>query len=148
MAQDVRMIPSADPRAGYLAHQLEIDAALRAVRIGPGDLVATVSNTAVATVVAIELAGAQTLLVDVDPDTCLLDLNALDAALAANRGKIKAVIPVHLFGNPVNMPLLMNLAAREGLRVVEDCAQAHGAVVAGKKVGSFGHAAAFSFYPT
>lgn len=187
------MIPSADPRASYLAHQAEIDAALRgvlesgryilgpqveaferdfagylgathaigvasgtdalhlalrAVGIGPGDLVATVSNTAVATVVAIELAGAQALLVDIDPDTCLMDLDALDAALAANRGKIRAVVPVHLFGNPVNMPLLMNLAAREGLRVVEDCAQAHGAVVAGKKVGGFGHAAAFSFYPT
>jgi dTDP-4-amino-4,6-dideoxygalactose transaminase len=193
MPQEVRVIPSADPRASYLAHQAEIDAALRgvleggryilgpqveqferefagylgvahaigvasgtdalhlalrAVGIGPGDLVATVSNTAVATVAAIELAGAQPLLVDVELSSCLLDMNRLDEALGAYRGKIKAVVPVHLFGNPVNMPSLMSVATREGVRVVEDCAQAHGGAVAGKKVGGFGHAAAFSFYPT
>jgi dTDP-4-amino-4,6-dideoxygalactose transaminase len=129
--------------------------ALRALEIAPGDAVVTVSNTAVATIAAIELAGAQPVLIDVDPDTGLLDPNRLGDALKSLNGsarnaigRVKAVIPVHLFGNPVNMPAVMELARQYDLRVVEDCAQAHGAMYAGTKVGGFGHAAAFSFYPT
>jgi dTDP-4-amino-4,6-dideoxygalactose transaminase len=129
-----------------------IQLALRACGIGPGDLVVTVSHTAVATVAAIELAGAMPLLVDINPVTFTLDPERLNAALtaasASDRRKIKAVIPVHLYGHPADMPALMEIARRYGLRVIEDCAQALGAAIAGKQAGTWGDLAAFSFYPT
>ncbi|MDQ6623375.1 MAG: DegT/DnrJ/EryC1/StrS family aminotransferase, partial [Verrucomicrobiota bacterium] len=126
-----------------------LELALRALRIGAGEVVVTTSNTAVATVAAIELAGATPLLVDVDEETLTMSPALLREALAQDRErKIKAVIPVHLYGQPADMPTLMALAAEHGARVIEDCAQAHGAAVGGRKVGTFGDAAAFSFYPT
>jgi dTDP-4-amino-4,6-dideoxygalactose transaminase len=129
---------------------------LKACGIGTGDAVITVSNTAVATVAAIELAGAIPVLVDVDPSTFTIDVKSLEAALApgsavrAALGKvrIKAVVPVHLFGHPADMTAIMALAEAHGLMVIEDCAQSHGARWAGKKTGAWGHMAAFSFYPT
>ncbi len=123
--------------------------ALRALGLGAGDTVVTVAHTAVATVAAIELAGATPLLVDIEPKSFALDVNQLADTLRQNRShKIKAVIPVHLYGHPADMAAILELAKQFDLRVIEDCAQAHGATIDGKTVGTFGDAAAFSFYPT
>lgn len=123
--------------------------ALRVLEVGPGDAVITVSNTAVATVAAIELAGATPVLVDVDPATFTLDPERLERAIAAHKGgALKAVIPVHLYGHPADMEAITAIARRHGLSVIEDCAQSHGAAIGGRKTGTFGDLAAFSFYPT
>src|SRR5262249_22130238 len=108
----------------------------------------TVSHTAVATVAAIELAGARPLLVDIDPTTCTMDADALARALAAPPGRIAAVIPVHLYGQAADLDRILPLARRHGLRLIEDCAQCHGARLGGQRLGSCGDLAAFSFYPT
>ena len=113
--------------------------------IGPGDEVITVSHTAVATVAAIELAGGKPVWVDIDPDFYVLDPQRLEKAITA---KTRAIIPVHLYGQPVELDAVMDIAKRHGLRVIEDCAQAHGAVYRGRKVGAYGDLACFSFYPT
>jgi dTDP-4-amino-4,6-dideoxygalactose transaminase len=122
--------------------------ALRACGVGPGDAVITVSHTAVATVAAVELAGAAPVLVDIDSRSFTLDPGRLEEAVAEHRGRLKAIIPVHLYGHPADMPAVMDVARRHDLTVIEDCAQAHGAALAGRKVGTWGHLAAFSFYPT
>jgi dTDP-4-amino-4,6-dideoxygalactose transaminase len=125
--------------------------ALRAVGVGPGDTVISVSHTAVATVAAIEQCGAQPLLVDIDPLTMTMDAEALEAAIggcSAEGGCPRAVLPVHIYGHPAAMSEIIDVARRHDLRVVEDCAQAHGATLGGRQVGTFGDAAAFSFYPT
>lgn len=128
--------------------------ALRACGIGFGDAVITVSHTAVATVAAIELAGATPVLVDIDPKTFCLDPHRLAEAIEVSRhsliseGQLKAIIPVHLYGHPADMPAIMDIARRHSLYVIEDCAQSHGASVAGRMTGTWGHMAAFSFYPT
>jgi dTDP-4-amino-4,6-dideoxygalactose transaminase len=190
----VIVVPQTDPKANYLAHRVEIDAAiqrvlesgwyilgreveafeqefaafigvrhaigvgngtdalelaLRASGVGPNDLVFTVSHTAVATVAAIELTGATPVLVDIDPVTYTMDPNSLAEVLSRpHKGRPKAVIPVHLYGQPADMPAIMELAHRYGLQVIEDCAQSHGATLAGRMTGSWGEIAAFSFYPT
>lgn len=121
--------------------------ALRALGIGPGDRVITVSHTAVATVAAIELAGATPVLVDIDARSYTMDPNQLEAAL--NRtGGIKAVIPVHLYGRPASLPEILALSRKHGLKVIEDCCQSHGAEIEGRITGTWGDMAAFSFYPT
>jgi dTDP-4-amino-4,6-dideoxygalactose transaminase len=128
--------------------------ALRACGVGEGDAVITVSHTAVATVAAIELAGAEPLLVDIDPATFTISPQAIEDVIKTYRGsaKLKAIIAVHLYGHPADMGAIQELAARYDLRVVEDCAQAHGASIkegiGEKRVGSIGDIAAFSFYPT
>lgn len=123
--------------------------ALRVCGIGPGDAVITVSHTAVATVAAIELAGAIPLFVDIDPKSYTLDVNQLEDTMRANRSlRIRALIPVHLYGHPADMPSIMSIAERFDLKVIEDCAQSHGASIGGRKTGTWGHLAAFSFYPT
>lgn len=130
--------------------------ALLACGIGPGDIVITVSHTAVATVTAIEIAGATPFLVDINPDTFTLDPSSLEKAIEelgrgvwpTHRGRAKAIVPVHLYGHPADMPAIMDIASRHGLFVIEDCAQSHGASIQGKKTGTFGDASAFSFYPT
>jgi dTDP-4-amino-4,6-dideoxygalactose transaminase len=122
--------------------------ALKALDLREEDYVATVSHTAVATVAAIELAGARPLLVDVDPATMTLDPAALERSLAAPPGRIAAIIPVHLYGQAADLDAILPLARRHGLKVIEDCAQCHGATLHGKRLGSFGDIAAFSFYPT
>src|SRR5688572_19253148 len=121
--------------------------ALKACGVGPGDSVITVSHTAVATVAAIELAGATPVLIDIDPDTFTLDASQLEGAIAAHPST-RAVIPVHLYGHPADMPSILDAASRHDLYVIEDCAQAHGASLAGRMAGTWGHMAAFSFYPT
>ncbi|HTT56968.1 MAG TPA: DegT/DnrJ/EryC1/StrS family aminotransferase [Opitutaceae bacterium] len=126
-----------------------IELALRAAGVRPGDGVVTVANTATATVAAIELAGAEAVLVDVEPATMTMDPAALERRLAAAGGApVTAVVPVHLYGHPADLPRIMEIARRHGLAVIEDCAQAHGAAVGGQRVGTWGTAAAFSFYPT
>lgn len=122
--------------------------ALRACEIGPGDTVITVSHTAVATVAAIELCGASPLFVDIEPDTFTISVDRLKEAVAKHEGSIKAVIPVHLYGHPARMTEILKVASDHGLRVIEDCAQAHGATWDGRLTGTFGDIAAFSFYPT
>jgi dTDP-4-amino-4,6-dideoxygalactose transaminase len=122
-----------------------VELALRALGIGHGDEVITVSHTAVATVCAVERTGARPVLVDVDEATYTMDPAAAAAALTP---RTKALLPVHLYGHPADMGPLAELAARHGLALVEDCAQAHGARCDGRRVGTIGHLAAFSFYPT
>lgn len=129
--------------------------ALRTCGIGADDVVVTVSHTAVATVAAIELTGAAPLLVDIDPGTFNMDPNRLEDAVeqclaphSSALGRLKAIIPVHLYGHPADMPAVMEIAKRYDLYVIEDCAQSHGAALQGRKTGAWGHLAAFSFYPT
>ena len=184
----------ADPKAGYLAAEAEIDAAIKrvlqsgqyilgpeleaferelaawlgvagvvgvangtdalelalhAAGLGAGDKVVTVANTVTATVAAIGATGAKAVFVDIEPATMLMDLDALDKLLTESRDpRIKAVVPVHLYGLAVDLPRLMRLAEHHHLLVIEDSAQAHGSLVGGRKAGTWGHLAAFSFYPT
>ncbi len=186
------MIPQCNPKAGYLAHKTEIDAAiarvlnsgwyilgeevetferefaawlgithavgvangtdaielaLRAAGIREGDKVATVSHTAVATVVAIRHCGALPVFVDVDPDYYTMSPYSLEAALD-RVPDIKAVVVVHLYGQMADMPAILESAKRHDLIVIEDCAQAHGAALDGRKAGTRGDFGCFSFYPT
>ncbi len=186
----VQQIPVADPRAQYLSHQAEIDAAIaaalggnryilgpqmqafeqefaaylgvryasgvgsgtealhiaiRACNVGPGDEIITVSHTAVATVAAIELAGATPVLVDIDPFTYTIDPDKIEAAISP---RTRAIIPVHLYGAAADLNPIVDLARRYDLKVIEDCAQAHGTRYAGRVVGGYGEVACFSFYPT
>ncbi len=122
-----------------------IHIALLALGIGPGDQVITVPNTAVATVAAIELTGARAVLVDVRPDTMLIDVEKIERAITPHT---KAIIPVHLFGQSCDLDPIMQFARAKNIFVLEDCAQAHGATYRGKRVGAIGDIAAFSFYPT
>jgi dTDP-4-amino-4,6-dideoxygalactose transaminase len=128
-----------------------IHLALRTLGVGDG-AVLTVSHTAVATVAAIELAGAAPVLVDVDPVTLTIDVTKLEDSIVAlaHEGVLrpKAVVAVHLYGHPCDVAALRDICDRHGLFLIEDCAQAHGARVGGASVGTFGDAAAFSFYPT
>ncbi|MBI5101358.1 MAG: DegT/DnrJ/EryC1/StrS family aminotransferase [Nitrospirae bacterium] len=119
--------------------------ALRALGIKQGDEVITVSNTAVPTVAAIRATGATPVFIDVEEDTFLMDIGKLEAAVT---GKTRCVLPVHLYGQPVDMAPLREITGRKGLHIVEDCAQAAGALYGPKSVGGFGDLAAFSFYPT
>lgn len=126
-----------------------IELALRACGVGSGDLVFTVSHTAVATVAAIESTGAIPVLVDIDPVTYTMDVAQLEAVLRnPPAGRPKAVIPVHLYGHPADMDAITDIARKHSLYVVEDCAQSHGARVNGRATGSIGDVATFSFYPT
>ena len=126
--------------------------ALAAAGLRPGDEVATSPLTAVPTVSAIELAGGRPVFCDVDPETLTLAPGALERLLERRKGKkgsrLRAVVPVHLYGQPCAMGPIRELAAAHSLLVVEDAAQSHGAAYGGKKVGTLGLAAAFSFYPT
>jgi dTDP-4-amino-4,6-dideoxygalactose transaminase len=119
--------------------------ALRALEIGPGDEVITSSFSFFATAEAISAVGATPVFVDVDPASYLLDLDRIEAAVTP---ATRALLPVHLFGRPVDMERINAIALRHGLRVIEDCAQATGASWAGRPVGSWGDAGCFSFFPT
>lgn len=126
-----------------------IEIALRALGIVAGDRVITVSHTAVATVAAIARIGAVPLFVDVDPHSYTLDPASLEALLRSPAGVgVKAVVVVHLYGQPADLTAILPLARAHGLAVVEDCAQAHGALLDGRPVGSWGNLGCFSFYPT
>lgn len=118
---------------------------LMAMGIGPGHEVITVANTAVPTVSAIRLAGATPVFCDVDPETALMDLSLLERHITSST---RAVIAVHLFGNMVDIPALRQMLGQRPIRIIEDCAQSHGATLHGKMAGTLGDASAFSFYPT
>lgn len=126
--------------SGYAALELM----LRAVDIGPGAEVITAANTFVATALAITRCGAKPVLVDADPRTFTLDPTKLESAITP---ATRAILPVHLYGQPADMEPIWEIADRHNLLVFEDAAQAHGARYKGRVVGNLGHAAAFSFYP-
>ena len=119
--------------------------ALRSLNIGQGDEVITSSFSFFATAEAITSVGARPVFVDIDPDNYLMDLNLIEEAITP---KTKAILPVHLFGHPLDMDKIMAIAERNNLKVIEDCAQATGAHWRGKPVGSFGDVGCFSFFPT
>jgi aminotransferase EvaB len=143
-----------DEFAGYLgaAHCVGVDngtnalvLALRALGVGPGDEVVTVANTAAATVVAIDQIGARPVFVDVRERSFLMDTDQLAAAITE---RTRCLLPVHLYGQCVDMAPVRRLADQHGLAVLEDCAQAHGATHHGALAGTMGRVGAFSFYPT
>lgn len=117
--------------------------ALRACEIGPGHEVITVANTFIATIEAIALVGATPVFVDIDPETYTMDWTQLERVLTP---RTRAIIPVHLYGHPVEMQPVLEFARKHGLLVIEDASQAHGAAYCGQKVGSFGDIACFSLY--
>lgn len=118
---------------------------LMALSVGRGDEVITAVNTAIPTAMAITAAGARPRFVDVDEETSNIDASKIEKAITK---KTKAIVPVHLYGNPCNIAEVMKIAKKRGVAVIEDCAQAHGAAVNGKTAGTFGQLGAFSFYPT
>jgi len=130
--------------------------ALRACNIGRGDIVITVSHTAVATVAAIELAGARPLLVDIDSASLTIDPQRVEDAIRqyqesrekSDGGRLKAIVPVHLYGQSCDMASIADIAKRHDLTIIEDCAQSLGAATDGRTTGTWGDIASFSFYPT
>jgi dTDP-4-amino-4,6-dideoxygalactose transaminase len=126
-----------------------IQLALRAVGVKAGDAVITVSHTSVATVSAIDWMGATPILVDIDPETYIIDPQKVEDTLRSEIGKkIKAIVAVHLYGHPADMKALTEIAGLYGVGLIEDCAQAHGATFNSHKAGSIGVCGTFSFYPT
>lgn len=119
--------------------------ALRVLGVGPGDEVLTVANTAIPTVSAIRMTGATPVFCDVDPSTLLLDVDDAETRVTQ---RTKAIVPVHLYGNAVDMQAVEEFAARNQLRIVEDCAQSCGTTLGGQATGTFGDIGCFSFYPT
>ncbi|WP_243089950.1 DegT/DnrJ/EryC1/StrS family aminotransferase [Thermus neutrinimicus] len=118
---------------------------LRALGVGPGDEVITTPFTFFATAEAISLVGATPVFVDIDPKTFNINPDLIPAAITP---RTKAILPVHLYGRPAEMDAILAIAEEHGLKVLEDCAQAFGATYRGKKVGTLGHAGAFSFFPS
>jgi len=121
-----------------------ITLALKACGVGPGDEVVTVAATFIGTAEAILLNGARPVFVDIDPRSFTMDPARVEAAITP---RTKAILPVHLYGHPADIEAIAAVAARHGLPVIEDAAQAHGATLRGRKVGSMGALACFSFYP-
>ncbi|HEX6868622.1 MAG TPA: DegT/DnrJ/EryC1/StrS family aminotransferase [Candidatus Limnocylindrales bacterium] len=121
-----------------------IELALRALGVGPGDEVITASHTFIATAEAVTNAGATPVFADIDPTTYAIDPDHVESLVGP---RTKAILPVHLYGQPADMDALMAIAERHRLWVVEDAAQAHGAEIDGRRCGSIGHVACFSFYP-
>jgi dTDP-4-amino-4,6-dideoxygalactose transaminase len=134
----------ADHCIGCSSGTSAVTLALRAVGVGPGDEVITTTFTFIATVESIMEAGATPVLVDVDPETALARVEDVESAITS---RTKAIVVVHLYGQPVDMTSFAELAAARRLRLVEDAAQAHGAEWRGGRIGSLGDAAAFSFFP-
>jgi dTDP-4-amino-4,6-dideoxygalactose transaminase len=122
-----------------------IELALRAHGIGSGDEVITAANTFIATILAIMAVGARPVLVDADRESYAIDPDAIASAVSP---RTRAIVPVHLYGRPVDLDAVVDIARRYNLLIIEDAAQAHGAKYKGRRVGGFGHAAAFSFYPS
>jgi len=151
LGDEVRLFE--DDFAKYIgaAHALSVgsgldalELALRAYGIGPGDEVITAANTFIATVLAIIAVGAKPVLAEMDPATYNIAPAAIEAAITS---RTRGIMPVHLYGQPADMEPILAIAKKHNLLVIEDAAQAHGAKYAGKRVGAWGHAAAFSFYP-
>lgn len=121
-----------------------IEIALKALGVGPGDEVLVPSITWISTAGAVNNIGAEPVFVDILEAERTIDPDLLEAKITP---RTKAIIPVHLYGMPARMPQIMEIANKHGLKVIEDSAQAHGAEIEGKPIGSFGHIATFSFYP-
>ncbi len=119
--------------------------ALRVLGVGPGDEVLTVANAGVPPVAAIRAVGATPRFVDVDPGALLIDVGLIEDAITP---ATRCIVPVHLYGQPVDLDGILRIARARNLRVIEDCAQAHGATFRGRHVGTFGDVGCFSFYPT
>jgi dTDP-4-amino-4,6-dideoxygalactose transaminase len=119
--------------------------ALAAMQVGPGDEVITQANTYVATSFAINYVGATPVFVDIEPSYSNMDVSLVEKKITP---RTRAIIPVHMYGHPVDMDPLMALAQKYNLKVLEDASHAHGALYKGRRAGSLGHAAAFSFYPS
>lgn len=122
-----------------------IELALRALNIGPGDEIITVSHTATATVAAIDACGAQPVLVDIEDDFYCIDIDKINSAITE---KTKAIIAVHIYGQPVDILAISEICKDNKLFLIEDVSQAHGAKINNKKLGSFGIVSCFSCYPT
>ncbi len=135
----------ADDAVGVGSGTDALTLALRALGVSVGDEVITVSHSAVATAAAIELAGGLPVFVDIEPVSRCMDPNELAQAIGSHT---RAIVVVHMYGQPADMAAIMKIARRHRIPVVEDCAQAHGARIDGQHVGTFGDAGAFSFYPT
>jgi len=131
--------------AGVSSGTAALEIALRALGVGPGDEVIVPTYSFIATAEAVSTVGATPVIVDVDPETALITAEIVEAALTP---RTRCVIPVHLFGRPVEMDPLLALCRERGIAVVEDACQAHGALYRGRPVGSLGDAGCFSFYPT
>lgn len=134
----------ADHAVGLDSGMSALELALRACGVGPGDEVITAANSFIASALAITHSGATPVLVDVDPETYNIDVAAVAQAITP---RTRAILPVHLYGQPADLDPIMEIARRHGLAVIEDACQAHGARYKGRRVGGLGHAAAFSFYP-
>jgi dTDP-4-amino-4,6-dideoxygalactose transaminase len=117
---------------------------LKALGIGEGDEVIVPAMTWISTAEAVSAIGARPIFVDINPIFYTIDINKIEAVITS---KTKAIIPVHLYGQAADMNAIMNIATKHNLKVIEDCAQSHGAMIGSKMVGTFGHAASFSFYP-
>ena len=118
--------------------------ALKTLGIGAGDEVITVANSFIATSESITQTGARVVFVDIDPKTYNIDVNKIEEKITS---RTKAIVPVHLYGQPADMDPILALAKKHNLKIMEDCAQAHGALYKGRTIGSFGDMACFSFYP-
>jgi dTDP-3-amino-3,4,6-trideoxy-alpha-D-glucose transaminase len=145
LERDFAAASGAEHAVGVASGTDAVELALRAVGIGPGDEVVTQANTCVPTVTGIVSAGATPVLCDVDPRSGVMDLDSLEAALGE---RTRAVVPVHLYGQCADTESIVELCAPRDIKVVEDCAQAHGAELRGRGAGTNGEAGAFSFYPT
>lgn len=122
-----------------------LELALRTLNVGPGDEVITAANTFIASTLAMSITGARPVFVDIAPDTFTIDVSKVETAITKHT---KAIMPVHLYGQPADMDPILEIARKHQLAVVEDACQAHGAQYKDKLAGSFGDAAAFSFYPS
>jgi dTDP-4-amino-4,6-dideoxygalactose transaminase len=134
----------ADDAVGVASGTAAIELSLRALGIGPGDEVITTAHTFIATAEAVNNVGARPVFADIDPVTYTIDPDHVEALITE---RTRAILPVHLYGQPADLTALMEIAERRGIHVVEDAAQAHGAEVGGRRCGSIGHLACFSFYP-
>jgi len=130
---------------GVASGTVALHLALRALDVGPGDEVITVANTCVPTISAIRLCGAVPVLVDVEPDTLMMDSAKVASAIT---DQTRCILPVHLWGNAVDMDAICEIASAHDLPIIEDCAQAQGTYIRDQHVGTFGNLACFSFYPT
>ncbi len=150
LGENVRSLESEFARFCTVKHAIGVSSGtdalhmiLRAMEIGPGDEVITVSHTFIATAEAILLAGARPMFVDINPDTFLMDVDQIQAAITP---RTRAILPVHLYGQMADMDTINRIARHYGLWVIEDACQAHGAEQNGHRAGILGDAAAFSFY--
>lgn len=142
--QEFAQYCSVDHAIGVNSGTSALHLALLAAGVGPGDEVITVPHTFVATIAAICYTGARPVLVDIDSATMNIDVNKIEAAITK---QTKVILPVHLYGQPADMDPIMEIAHKHGLIVIEDAAQAHGAEYRGRRTGSIGDLACFSFYP-